>query len=401
MENVLPKNWIEVQLIDLLEVFQTGVRPKGGVQGILEGIPSLGGEHLDPDGGFNFKSLRYIPVDFANGLKRGRIEKYDILIVKDGATTGKTSFVDENFPFAESYVNEHLFICRPNKLVNAKYLFYFMRSEKGQARIMSNFAGAAQGGINLKFASNTLISLPPIVEQEQIVSKLDGIFDQIAKIKDRIRKIDQLGQSLFESIFYNSTGTGKLSDHLTERKTRVGQDWDSYPKIGVSRKHGIIDLATGEKKNFDNYKVVKPGDFIYNTMRVNIGSIAIYDGKVDAITSPDYVVFSTNAISQYLLLNYLKSSNGSINISSVSKGSVRSRLYFKSLITIPFPFLTEQQHEFAEKSLLWMNKNIKRLKRMADFLNQNIAPSILEKACNGKLLAQVGSGGEGKTRDIS
>ena len=43
---------------------ESGSRPKGGVGGILDGIPSLGGEHLNTDGGFTFEKIKYIPEDF-------------------------------------------------------------------------------------------------------------------------------------------------------------------------------------------------------------------------------------------------------------------------------------------------------------------------------------------------
>ena len=49
MENTLPKGWVETQLIDLLQTLESGTRPKGGVQGISEGVPSIGGEHLASD----------------------------------------------------------------------------------------------------------------------------------------------------------------------------------------------------------------------------------------------------------------------------------------------------------------------------------------------------------------
>ncbi len=101
MRNGLPENWIEVQLRELLQVFENRSRPKGGVQGILEGIPSLGGEHLASDGGFKFDKLKFIPVTFAAKMKRGLIKESDILIVKDGATTGKHPLWITSFPIIE------------------------------------------------------------------------------------------------------------------------------------------------------------------------------------------------------------------------------------------------------------------------------------------------------------
>ena len=67
----------------------------------------------------------------------------DILIVKDGATTGKTSFITNEFPFSKAVVNEHVFLIRCSKNIVALYLFRYLWSEEGQRKILSNFQGAA------------------------------------------------------------------------------------------------------------------------------------------------------------------------------------------------------------------------------------------------------------------
>ena len=58
------------------------------------------------------KKIKYIPEAFFESLNKGRIYPADIIVVKDGATTGKTSFVGEDFPYARAAVNEHVFIVR-------------------------------------------------------------------------------------------------------------------------------------------------------------------------------------------------------------------------------------------------------------------------------------------------
>lgn len=209
MESNLPNIWVEVQLIDVLKTLENGSRPKGGVQGILEGVPSLGGEHLDNNGDFKFEKIKFIPDDFALKMNRGRINENDILIVKDGATTGKTSFVDENFPFELAFVNEHVFIARPFSKINSKFLFYFLYSKTGYERIMENFTGSAQGGINQKFANNTLIPLAPLAEQNRIVEKLDTLFAQLETIKASMAKVPELLKNFRQQVLTQAV-TGRL-----------------------------------------------------------------------------------------------------------------------------------------------------------------------------------------------
>ena len=53
-------SWEKVKLSSIISCLESGKRPKGGVSKYDEGIPSLGGEHLSSDGGFNFKKIRYV-----------------------------------------------------------------------------------------------------------------------------------------------------------------------------------------------------------------------------------------------------------------------------------------------------------------------------------------------------
>ena len=109
-DSKLPFGWAAVPLGTTLATLETGTRPKGGVTGIIKGVPSISAEHMTPFGDFDFTALRFIPKDFYDKMTRGHIKKNDILVVKDGATTGKTSYVDSSFPFGEAVINEHVFL---------------------------------------------------------------------------------------------------------------------------------------------------------------------------------------------------------------------------------------------------------------------------------------------------
>lgn len=194
----------EHKLADLLIALENGARPSGGVASIIDGIPSIGGEHLAPDGGFDFSKLKFIPEEYFLKLRRGHIQEDDILVVKDGATTGKTSFVSKAFPFDKAAVNEHVFILRVDKKkVLPKFLFYFLYSPLGQKRILVNYRGAAIGGINQAFAQNTNIPLPPLAEQERIVCLLDEA-ESLRKLRSRAsNRMEEFVPALFHEMFGN------------------------------------------------------------------------------------------------------------------------------------------------------------------------------------------------------
>ena len=184
----LPKGWIDVKLSEFITL-ESGLRPRGGVKGILEGVPSLGGEHLNNLGGFHYENMKYIPNDFFEVLNYGRIFQNDILVVKDGATTGKTSFVDENFPYIHAAVNEHVFIVRVTpEFAIPQLIFYYLFSNKGQNSIRLDFRGATVGGISRSFPEKVKIPLPPLAEQRRIVGKLETLFTQLDAAIDSLKK---------------------------------------------------------------------------------------------------------------------------------------------------------------------------------------------------------------------
>ncbi|QGU00894.1 Type I restriction-modification system, specificity subunit S [Candidatus Syntrophocurvum alkaliphilum] len=187
-------------LKDIIVKIESGGRPKGG--STKEGIPSLGGEHLNYYGGFNFKNLKFIPIDYYQKLKKGKISFNDILIVKDGATTGKVSFVSSDFPYEQAAINEHLFrLAVDEKIVYPKYLFYYLSSSKGQSEILKDFRGATIGGITLKVADIVKVPILSLDIQHQIVLALDQAQELIDKRKEQIEKLDEFLQSVFLNMF--------------------------------------------------------------------------------------------------------------------------------------------------------------------------------------------------------
>lgn len=167
-------SWPVEPLAGLLTRLENGSRPKGGVSGIATGVPSLGGEHINREGGFDFDGIKFVPEEFFQGMGRGVIQTEDILVVKDGATTGKTAFVGTDFPYPRAAVNEHVYLLRVDrKTAVPRFVFFFLFSPPGQAQILASFHGAAIGGISHDFARAVGVPVPPLVEQERIVRILD------------------------------------------------------------------------------------------------------------------------------------------------------------------------------------------------------------------------------------
>ncbi|MBO5067463.1 MAG: restriction endonuclease subunit S, partial [Clostridia bacterium] len=99
-ENGLPKGWQTKRLGEFGVFLDSGSRPKGGIDDTLtEGVPSLGAEAVGELAQFDYSSVKYIPHEFYDKMKRGKFDGNAILVYKDGAYIGKTTIFRNKFPF--------------------------------------------------------------------------------------------------------------------------------------------------------------------------------------------------------------------------------------------------------------------------------------------------------------
>lgn len=190
---------MKVKLKNFIEIVENGTRDKGGA--VKKGIPSLGAEHLNTNGTINWsiEKMKYISFELFNKMKTGIMKKDDVLIVKDGATTGKVAYVDD-IPYNYSAINEHVFLLRPKKELLPKYLFYYLASKEGKQKVLFYFRGATVGGITKDFL-NIDIPLTSISEQKKIANILDKVTNLIELRKKQLEKLDIVSKALFVEMF--------------------------------------------------------------------------------------------------------------------------------------------------------------------------------------------------------
>ena len=170
----------------------SGQRPKGGVKYIEDGVPSIGGEHITSEGDFNFENIRFIPKQFHQQQKKSWVKPYDILIVKDGATTGKVAIVPKEFPFKECNINEHVFKIEAKDGYNPYYVFSYLFSSLGQEQINRLISGAAQKGITRDAIESVKIIVPPLEIQNTIA-------DEIRKRKEESKRLKKEAEEVVEN----------------------------------------------------------------------------------------------------------------------------------------------------------------------------------------------------------
>lgn len=141
-----------------------------------------------------------------------------------------------------------------------------------------------------------------------------------------------------------------LGGFIEERGLRSGSDVPSR-FIGVSNSGGLVPFKGSVARDTSRYRRVDVGDFVYNPMRVNVGSIALCRSISEAgHVSPDYVVFRLKVDAPFgpeYLLRYLQSSIGLRQVQRNAQGTIRSRLYFDNLckVHVPTPAHPEEWDE--------------------------------------------------------
>lgn len=247
-------------LSDVLEAFETGKRPTGGA--VESGIPSLGGEHISSKGTLKLENIKYVPEQFFQKMAKGKLCLNDILIVKDGATTGRVGMIESSFPFSRASINEHLFLLRADiQRVNPSFLYFYLRSRKGQEQIMSDFRGAAQGGISREIKNKVRLPLPVLSEQQNIADILSRAEGIIRLRREAQKKAAEIIPALFVDMFGdpaknpNGWETKKISD-LVELPIRNGIS----PSKSGTHLGKVLTLSAITKGYFD-LSAVKDASF--------------------------------------------------------------------------------------------------------------------------------------------
>ena len=179
---------------------------------------------------------------------------------------------------------------------------------------------------------------------------------------------------------------------LTELFSRRNKRRIDYPMFSVTNSRGFVNqqeqFEDREMKGEDiaAYKIISPGEFAYNPARINVGSIARYDGESDCMISSLYVCFKAKKelVDSQLLLHILKSPKMVYNYGINGEGGVRIYLFYPNFarIRVKLPGLDEQRKiasflDVLEQRIEIQSKVIEKLKSLIRELNNKLMDNPL------------------------
>ena len=131
--------------------------------------------------------------------------KGDVLLVKDGATTGRVGFVDSDTP---CIILSSVAMLRPADNTDGHYLMYLLASDFLQKQILVSMAGSAMPRTTLTKLTKYIGLLPPLHEQKEIANHLDAKCAEIDKLIAKKEQLVKELESYKKSLIYEVV-TGK------------------------------------------------------------------------------------------------------------------------------------------------------------------------------------------------
>jgi type I restriction enzyme, S subunit len=189
-----------VTLGEAARIVETGRRPRGGVRGITDGVPSIGAESINGLGVFDFSKTKYVPQDFADQMRTGVLESRDVLVYKDGGKPGDfrphVGMFGDGFPFTHMTINEHVYRVRAAAPLTEPYLYFWLSSDASMAAMRRLGTGAAIPGLNSQALKAISVAVPPTSVQPRLFAALDALVGEALAAASEARRLSQARDEL-------------------------------------------------------------------------------------------------------------------------------------------------------------------------------------------------------------
>lgn len=348
----------------------------------------------------DFQELKYLREDFEikddYKLKLGSL----LICFSSGSKShlGKVALVEENYSMAfGGFIGQ----ITPNKIVLSKYLFYNLISENYKKYISKLTDGVNINNLKSKDLKSFSIPVPPLSEQQQIVSILDKAFaaiDQVkANVEQNIENAKELFQSKLNEIF-NQKGEGWEEKVLGEVVL-----YDKSKYIEEDRPYvGLENIESNSGKYLGNLepKKVKSSTFQFDQRHVLYGRLRPYLNKVlvpnfkGHCSTEIFPILPTDNLERKFLFYWLMSPKTVAKINATWTGARMPRANMNEVIKFKFRMPAIKIQIEIVNNLTLLNNKCKKLESKYKQKLENLEElkkSILQKAFAGELTSPNGT----------
>ena len=197
----IPEGWKWVRLGEIVYKLTDGTHKTP--EYVSDGIPFLSVKDLS-SGKIDFSHVKHISQKSHDELyKRCNPQRDDILITKVG-TTGIPVLNDSDIQFS-LFVSVAL-IKFPIHLINKYFFVFLLKSPLVQKQAKDNTKGMGNKNWVIDAISNTILVLPPLKEQEEIVNKVETLLAKVATLENQIQDRKSLSDKLAFGIIKEKLG---------------------------------------------------------------------------------------------------------------------------------------------------------------------------------------------------
>ena len=213
--------WDEVTLDEISEDITVGHVGPMANQYVDIGVPFLRSLNVEPFR-INTKDLKYIPREFHRSLKKSALKPGDIVIVRTGKP-GSCAVVP-------SWLHEancsDVVVVRAGPKVRPGYICYVVNSTAAH-HIDAHTVGAVQQHFNVGSARQIRLRLPPLAEQDRILSVLGTLDDKIELNRRMNETLEALARAIFKDWFVDFGPTrAKLEGRAPYLALQI---WELFP----------------------------------------------------------------------------------------------------------------------------------------------------------------------------
>jgi type I restriction enzyme S subunit len=338
--------------------------------------------------------------DYNKDLSKYEVKKGDLLIAMSGATTGKIGI---HHTEQVLLLNQRVGLFKPQETLNKQFLYYFLSTKVEESLSIS--AGAAQPNLSTEQIKSFKIPVPPLSEQQRIVSILDQAFAAIDKAKVNAEHNLKNAKELFESHLQGIVTNGNKWEKKTlaqisktfgrGKSKHRPRNWEGlyggkYPFIQTGDIRNCNHFITEYTQTYNEVGLAQsklwPSGTICITIAANIAETGIL--TFDSCF-PDSVIgivvnekLADRDFVEYLLQSF------KVRIQSLGKGSAQANINMGTFENELFPFPPVQEQKAIVDKLNKLAIECNKLeeiyiKKSNDL--EELKKSILQKAFAGEL----------------
>lgn len=379
---------------------------------IDSGIPFLTAAAIGVNGKIEYEKIKYISNEKHSILTKAQTTVGDVILVNRGVKNdfSNISSIIEDEYFKISNISPQLTKLKTNDLLKPKYLYYYFYSEPFLNQFVDLTMGSALRFISLTKTKKIEIPVPPLSEQQRIVSKLDLLFAKIDKSIELHQKNMDEADAFMGSVLNEVFGELEVekSVSLKEITTKIGSGATpsggekSYKTEGISlirsmnvhddgfRFKNLAFIDESQAKKLNNV-IVEANDVLLNITGASVARCCIVDQSIlpARVNQHVSIIRLKSDMLPSFLHYYLVSPSVKSDLLFSSSGGATREAITKSMIeefTVPLPLLLIQQKivDYLDSVSEKMEK-VKSIQKEKMESLKALKASILDKAFRGEL----------------